>query len=259
MRPKKSLGQNFLNSSTVVSRIITAGRIMSGETVIEIGPGKGVLTKALLSVGARVIAIEKDDRLVPVLREMFAEDIARESLTLIHGDIVDLLDSTIPGTTESYKVVANIPYYITGLILRGFLERAHKPSAMILMLQHEVAQRIVARDGKESILSLSVKAYGVPRIVCKVPSRYFSPPPRVDSAVLAIEGIKGDMFENRAHEERFFEIIKLAFAQKRKKISGTLRARWGSETISRLSTCGLDPHARPEDILLESWVALARA
>ncbi len=206
MRAKKSLGQNFLNSKTVAREIVSSAELSATDTVLEIGPGKGFLTEGLLASGARVIAVEKDDRMIPLLSEKFAEEIKNEKFTLIHGDIVEIMEgvSSYKLPTKNYKLVANIPYYLTGYILRAFLEAKVKPERMILMLQKEVADRIVARDKKESILSIAIKAYGTPRIVKRVPARYFTPAPKVDSAVLAITNISNKNFSDSAAEKRFF-------------------------------------------------------
>ncbi len=346
MRAKKSLGQNFLNSKTVANEIVRAGELVSTDTVLEIGPGKGFLTEGLLASGAHIIAVEKDDRMIPLLSEKFATEIAEKRFTLIHGDIVELLekgtlmvtphapqmrgvdsgfsetymkldcehmeqsrdgrsegDRVVPtglfsrkepvggeenpqtsatkqrpkslerlairdGSTPvvvgmreelplHYKLVANIPYYITGYILRAFLEANQKPERMILMLQKEVADRIVARDKKESILSIATKAYGTPRIVKKVPARYFTPAPNVDSAVLAITNISNKNFPGVAFEKRFFEIMKTGFAHKRKQLAGNLKELFGNQTLALLEQAGISPHARAEDISLDQWLALS--
>src|SRR3989344_4765121 len=160
MRTKKSLGQHFLKDTAVIDDIILAGNIEREDIILEIGPGEGVLTRALLLTGAHVISVEKDDRLIPELQKKFGKEIATKQLELIHADILDLELPHIAKTR--YKVVANIPYYITGQILRRFLESDREPQSMTLLVQKEVAERIIARDGKESLLSLSVKIYGEP-------------------------------------------------------------------------------------------------
>lgn len=258
MRAKKSLGQNFLNSHAVARDIVAAAMLTSGDTVLEIGPGKGFLTEGLLASGAHVIAVEKDDRMIPLLAEKFAEAITGHRFTLIHGDIVELLEKNTLEIPPHYKLVANIPYYITGFLLRAFLERDNKPERMILMVQKEVADRIVARDKKESILSIAVKAYGTPRLVKRVPARYFTPAPNVDSAVIAVENISGKNFENKTHEKHFFEIMKAGFAHKRKQLAGNLRELFGDRTLTNLEEAGISPTARGEDISLTQWLNLTR-
>lgn len=261
MRAKKSLGQNFLNSKAVARDIVRAAELSPADTVLEIGPGKGFLTAELLASGTRVVVVEKDDRMIPLLKEKFANEITERRFMLVHGDILGLEVQSPVGWRShlhpGYKVVANIPYYITGQILRMFLEADEKPERMILMLQKEVAERIVARDGKESILSLSVKAYGTPRIVKKVPARYFTPAPKVDSAVLAIGNLSGKHFKDRASEERFFEIIKAGFAHKRKRLASNLKELFGDKTESLLAQAGIASNARAEDAALDQWLMLA--
>lgn len=259
MRAKKSLGQNFLNSKAVARDIVRAAELALGDTVLEIGPGKGFLTAELLTSGARVIAVEKDDRMTPLLEERFADKMKEGSLVLVHADIETFDLATYKLKAGNYKIVANIPYYLTGYIVRAFLEADQKPERMILMLQKEVAERIVARDKKESILSLSVKAYGTPRIIKKVPARYFTPAPKVDSAVLAIENISGKHFKDRASEERFFEIVKAGFAHKRKQVAGNLKELLGDKTETFFAQAGIAANARAEDVALEQWLALAFA
>ncbi|MEK7129077.1 MAG: 16S rRNA (adenine(1518)-N(6)/adenine(1519)-N(6))-dimethyltransferase RsmA, partial [Patescibacteria group bacterium] len=207
MKAKKSLGQNFLTSLAVVGDIVRAAKVTGGDVVVEVGPGKGILTAALLKYARRVIAVEKDDRLIPYLEEKFKEEIKNKNLTLIHGDILKLKIESLKLKTGSYKVVANIPYYITGQLLRFFLEHKNKPSSITILVQKEVGQRIVARDGKESILSISVKLFGEPRYVRKVSASVFSPKPKVDSAILNIENIRPP-FKTKAEEGRFFKILK---------------------------------------------------
>ena len=186
MEPKKSLGQNFLRSKVVVDGIVSASLLEQKDLCLEIGPGEGVLTEALLKKGVKVIAVEKDDRLIPVLEEKFKNEISDYNLKIIHGDILELDIEKIIGKSK-YKLVANIPYYITGQIIRRFLESQKQPVSITLLVQKEVAERIVSKDKKESLLSLSVKAYGEPKYVHKVSKGAFHPQPKVDSAVIFIE------------------------------------------------------------------------
>ncbi|NOY35933.1 MAG: ribosomal RNA small subunit methyltransferase A, partial [bacterium] len=186
MRPKKSLGQNFLASEAIAEEIAEAGGVGRNDTVLEAGPGKGILTGILLKKAGRVIAVEKDRQLVYFLRKKFAD---QENLEIVYGDILKFNPENYKLKTENYKIIANIPYYITSFFLRKFLESDSQPSKMVLMVQKEVAERIVGLPGKrkkESILSISVKAYGDPKIIKIVPAGCFSPAPKVDSAVLLI-------------------------------------------------------------------------
>jgi len=261
---KKSLGQNFLKSKEAVRDIVSAADIQLGDTILEIGPGKGVLTEALLAKlteGGRLIAIEKDDRMIPLLRETFAGSLASGTLILIHGDILEMTAEKLAecGLREGqYKIIANIPYYITGQLLRMFLESSFQPNKMVLMLQKEVAQRIVARDGKESILSISVKAYGTPKYIAKVPAKYFSPEPAVDSAILLIDNISKQFFKKyQLTEAAFFETVKRGFSHKRKILASNLEIPSGRRT-EILSTLGVEEKVRAEEISVEQWAALTK-
>jgi len=251
---KKSLGQNFLNSKAVARDIVRAAELLPNETVLEIGPGKGFLTSELLASGARVIAVEKDDRMIPILSEKFAEEVIKKQLILIHGDIMEKLERGLLGLPQTYKLVANIPYYLTGQIIRTFLESKSKPERTILMVQKEVATRIVARDKKESILSIAVKAYGTPKLIKKVPARYFTPAPKVDSAILAIENISGKNFPDTATEKLFFEIVRAGFAHKRKILAGNLKELLKETAPQILKNVGIPENTRAEDLTLKHWL-----
>ncbi len=255
---KKSLGQHFLNSPHVLSQIIDAGEIKSGENVLEIGPGTGVLTKALLDAGANVIAIEKDSRAMDLLNEKFNKEVVDNRLKIINGDILEENANFVPQKT--YKIIANIPYYITGAILEKFLESENKPQKMVLLVQKEVADRILAKDGKESILSISVKAFGTPKIIAKVPKGAFLPPPTVDSAILAIENINNSNFvESSLEISRFFEIIRAGFAHKRKFLIRNLEVVTDEDKLKNIwSKLKLDEKIRAEDINCDKWILIAK-
>lgn len=249
--------------------MVLAGEVRAGELVVEVGPGKGILTNALLEAGARVIALEKDDRLIGYLEEKFAEEIENGKLRVIHDDALKFTapDDKLPVT--SYKIVANIPYYITGALIRKFLTEKHQPSQIALLVQKEVAERIAARDGKESILSISVKAYGKPKVVKIVKAGNFSPVPKVDSAILAIKNISREIFEGQRGsegEQKFFELVKLGFAQKRKLLSsnlstsleGEIERGWDKNKISEaFEKCAITNKTRAENLTLEQWVCLS--
>lgn len=247
------LGQHFLNAPWVARDLVKSVGVREGEWIVEVGPGKGALTKELLAQGAKVFAIEKDTELIPILRETFSKEIARGQLDVREGDIRDRMPADFG--LAAYAVAANIPYYITGEIIRLFLSSPRQPRAMALLIQKEVAERILARDGKESILSLSVKAYGRPSIIAKVPATCFNPPPRVDSAILLIENISRDFFDSIS-EEDFFKVVKAGFASKRKMLAGNLKGVFG-DPAEILSECTIDPKARAEDLQLTQWQLLA--
>jgi 16S rRNA (adenine1518-N6/adenine1519-N6)-dimethyltransferase len=244
MYKKKSLGQHFLHNPHYLGLVADAARIQKGECVLEIGPGDGALTKVLLERGARVVALEKDARLVPLLKEKFPG----KEFEAIEGDALEY-----EPLFKNYKVVGNIPYYITGALIRKFLSGARKPSQLVFLLQKEVAERI-ARAKKESILSLSVKAYGTVRYVTSVPRGAFAPPPAVDSAILSVENISRDNFSDDEHERKFFELVKKGFSSKRK----LLRSNLGLAPEA-LEAAGIAQNARAEDVPLEKWLLLSTA
>lgn len=253
---KKSLGQHFLTSEKIVDDIVEASEIDNHDTILEIGPGKGVLTAALLKKAGHVVAIEKDRELIPFLKKKFSEQIADERLTLIEGDIMLLhLPDVIH---ENFKVVANIPYYITGALLRMLLEIDNQPESITFLVQKEVAHRIVARDGKESILSMSVKAYGTPKYVEKVPARYFKPEPNIDSAILVVKGISKKNFID-VSEDQYFETVKTGFAHKRKLLINNLETLHPKRVLERkFRSCEVSLDARAEDVSLQKWLCLSR-
>ena len=260
MKAKKSLGQNFLNSKTVAHDVVTAAKVNEKDTVLEIGPGTGFLTRQILNFAGKVYAVEKDSDLIPQLKTEFASDVESKKMEIIEGDILE--EETLKKIrvkNGEYKLVANIPYYITGQILRTFLSGEKKPSSITLMLQKEVASRIVAHDGKESLLSLSVKVYGTPKYIKKVPARYFSPKPKIDSAILHIENISKKNFKSEKEEALFFEIIKAGFAHKRKFLTRNLETLFNKEKIEKLfQTCEISAKARAENVPLEKWLSLTK-
>ena len=261
---KKSLGQHFLNSKHVLDQIVIAGNIQKNQNILEIGPGTGVLTGELIKAGAIVTAVEKDDRAYELLKEKFSNEIAGGALRLIHGDILEEFSIF----NFQYSIVANIPYYITGAILEKFLEHSPRPDKMVLLVQKEVADRIVARPeqsthkSKESILSISVKAFGSPKIIAKVPPGAFTPPPTVDSAILSIENISDKNFTEqlaKRHDaiELFFKIVKAGFAHKRKILKNNLESVLPKETIDSLwNRLNLDSKVRAEDLSTNDWIKI---
>ena len=249
-RAKKSLGQNFLMHARIAERIADVARITPGSTVFEIGPGTGMLTRPLLERAGKVIAIEADGELFEKLQTDFANEIASGKLELIHGDIRTYPLSTTTALNSGYQVVANIPYYLTGEIFRMFLESENQPSSMTFLVQKEVAERI-ARSGKESILSLSVKAYGTPKYEFTVPRGAFKPAPNVDSAVLTIRDISRKNFSSREEEQQFFKLIHAGFAHKRKFVRKNLLE-------VGLPSGDIPEKARAEDLKLSDWLALVR-
>ena len=278
MKAKKSLGQNFLINPKIAERIAFEADISKKDTVLEIGPGTGNLTKYLLTRAKRVIAVEKDDNLIKELTKKFKKEIEEKKLVLINDDIlkfnIQKIDCKFFG---NYKIIANIPYNITGAILKKFLSEKNKPESMTLMIQKEVAERIMARDGKESLLSISVKAYGEPKILFKVSRGNFYPSPKVDSAVITIKNISRKLFVEALQtvqsrtlhslhgslygvydlslekfEEKFWEIVRAGFAHKRKKLSSNLKNFISSTLRQDLE------NKRAEELTLKDWIDLAK-
>tara|TARA_Y100000310_G_scaffold169509_4_gene169667 strand:+ start:724 stop:1506 length:783 start_codon:yes stop_codon:yes gene_type:complete len=255
MKAKKSLGQNFLTSQSVVDKIITTAFFDSKDIILEIGTGKGILTKNLLEKSRKVISVEKDDKLIPFLKEKFRDEIKNGKLILVHGDILTFNFRLYE--LSDFKIVANIPYYITGEFLRKMLSSDIQPNSMVLLLQKEVAERI-ARSKKESILSISVKVYGEPKYIQTVKKGSFSPAPKVDSAILSIENISKKFFDE-VNEEHFFKIMKLGFAHKRKLLISNLSALAGKEKLKKaFIEIGINEKARAEDLSISQWKKLLR-
>lgn len=252
MRAKQQLGQNFLMHQKTADRIAASADFPQGAHVLEIGPGTGMLTRALLHEGARVTAIETDAELIPLLEETFAKEVKKAQLTIIDGDIRTFDLETLP---HPYFCVANIPYYITGEILRLLLSAKRKPVSITFLVQKEVAVRI-ARSEKESLLSLSVKIYGQPKYLFTVPRGAFRPAPQVDSAVLHIADI-GTPFKTQKEEEFFFKLIHAGFGHKRKKLLKNLEVVATPKQLSRaFETCSLDKDVRAEVLSLTDWTLL---
>jgi 16S rRNA (adenine1518-N6/adenine1519-N6)-dimethyltransferase len=253
MFAKKSLGQNFLMHRQTAERIVDAAGVTSNDTVLEIGPGTGMLTRALLAKAARVIAIEADFELIPKLEAEFATEIENGRFELISSDARSFEPEQIK---ESYILVANIPYYITGELIRKFLTASHKPSSLTFLVQKEVAVRI-ARSKKESLLSLSVKAFGTPIYRFTVPKGAFYPAPSIDSAVLSITDIKSP-FTSDVVEAQFFDVLHAGFAHKRKQLAKNLEEVFTKESVElALKEVKLQRTIRAEDVSLSSWITIA--
>jgi len=259
-KAKKSLGQNFLKSEPALNMMCIASELSLSDTVLEIGLGKGALTKKLLEKAGCVIAVEKDFELISILQEKFLLEIKNKKLILVEEDILDFKIENYK--LEGYKIIANIPYNITGAILKKFLSSERKPSSMTLLVQKEVAERIVARDNKESILSLSVKAYGHPSYIMKVHKRFFSPSPKVDSAIITIKNISTNNFKTKTDEELFFKIIKASFAHKRKVLKRNLLSldcsgRQLPNIIEEIwEKLQLNQNIRAENVPFETWLKM---
>ncbi len=251
----KHLGQHLLNSKNTVEKIVETSLLDTNKNdfVLEIGPGKGILTEKLLEKYKIVICIEKDKKFFDYLENKFKDEILKKRMFLFLSDIRDFDFDNIKiskkFSSSFYRVIANIPYYITGNIIKTFLCLKHKPTSMTLLVQKEVAERI-AKNKKESILSLSVKFFSTPMYIKTVKRNLFVPQPKVDSAILFIKNIKDQKKET---EKKFFQIIKKAFSSKRKKVSSLL----DKESCNKLVLLGESKDKRAEDIKLSIWRALA--
>lgn len=252
---KKSLGQHFLNSDVVPKAMCDAANLQLSDVVVEIGPGTGALTKEILARGVKVIAVETDERAIASLEENFAEAIARQQLTIVNADARKLDIASLGVENGQYKVVANIPYYISGLLFRTFLDSNCQPTDLVFLVQKELAERI-ARDPKESLLSLSVKVFGTPKYVKTVKRGHFTPQPKVDSAIVAVHDISNEYFKN-LKKDLFFNAIKAGFSSKRKQLAPNLKSLYPIElTKEVLEKMDVSPQVRAEDLTLSQWYEL---
>ncbi|KKQ80375.1 MAG: Ribosomal RNA small subunit methyltransferase A [Parcubacteria group bacterium GW2011_GWC2_38_7] len=254
LKPKKYLGQNFLTDKNILQKIIQVADIKKTDYVLEVGPGKGVLTAELCSRARKVLAVEKDKDLIQGL-----EDLHLPNLELLSADIMKVADSTIQEffKGKEYRVIANLPYNITSQFLQAFLERDYAPTSMLLMLQKEVAQRICSKTGEHSVLSLSVQFFAEPKIQFFIKKNSFFPRPKVESAIIAITNIRKNKF--KIDSEKFFEIVKLGFGQKRKQLKNNLKKFGEAEVQKCLVKMGYSANARAEELTLEDWVLMAQS
>ena len=255
--PKRSLGQNFLIDAGYLDKIVAAAELAPSDTVLEIGPGLGTLTERLAAQAGSVVAVELDDRLIELLRGRFA---AQPSVRIVHGDILELAPGSLVGD-EGYKVVANLPYYITSAVLRHVLEAEPRPALAVVMVQKEVAERICAQPGNLSLLAVSVQFYAAPRVVLRVPAGAFYPRPQVDSAVLRLD-VYAQPPVSDVSPARFFEVARAGFGQKRKQLANRLSAGLSlpkATVLAALADAGIDPARRAETMALDEWRRLVLA
>jgi 16S rRNA (adenine1518-N6/adenine1519-N6)-dimethyltransferase len=258
--PKKGYGQNFLIQPGVLSAIVEAAQLDSTDQVLEVGPGLGVLTKALAKQAGRVVAVELDPKLVTLLREQVVPK--APNVELLQEDILELDIGRImtEGYPACYKVVANLPYNITSAALRHLLESDPPPERLVVMVQKEVAQRIVAEPGEMSILAVSVQFYGKPEIVSYVSAGSFYPRPKVDSAILRIDTLsRPDLTDQEI--EQFFRLVRAGFAQRRKQLHNTLAANLSQssdQVKSLLRNAGIDPRRRAQTLSVREWIQLSQ-
>lgn len=266
IQPKKSLGQNFLVDQRALERIVETAELGPDDVVLEIGPGLGTLTRCLAEKAGKVVAVELDPHLVEALRQILAD---YHNVEIVAGDILQLdpaeliKDSGRPGdlaTLLPYKVVANLPYYITSAVLRHLLTAKVKPKLLVVTVQWEVAQRITAGPGEMSLLAVSVQFYGRPRIVARIKAGAFYPSPQVDSAVVRI-----DLYDHPPVEvedvDSFFEVVRAGFAHRRKQLRNTLSAELAlspSQVEQALTRADVNPRRRAQTLSLEEWARVWR-
>ena len=296
IQPKKGLGQNFLTDQRALERIVEAAELTPEDIVLEIGPGLGTLTRLLAERAGRVVAVELDQRLVEVLRRTAIVKADLPNIEIIHGDILEMNPADLLGRhmgsqslaadcvrpsvasrrqaagspdpagenyyalSLQYKVVANLPYYITSAILRHLLTAEVRPKLMVVTVQLEVARRIIAQPGDMSLLAVSVQFYGQPRIVTRIKAGAFYPSPQVDSAVIRIDLDHHPIVEVD-DADSFFEIVRAGFAQRRKQLRNALSAELAlpaSEVAQALSRAGVNPKRRAQTLSIEEWVRVWR-
>ena len=254
----KSLGQNWLVDESALAHIAAVAQLVPQDTVLEIGPGLGSLTRHLARAAGRVIAVELDAALIPALHHSLAD---YANVTLVQGDILHTDLGELIGPDSSYKVVANLPYYITSAVIRHLLEAQARPSLIVLTVQLEVAQRITAAPGKLSLLAVSVQFYGRPTLVTHIKAGSFYPVPKVDSAVVRIEPYRHPAVDVVDRDE-FFAVVKAGFSQKRKQLHNALAAGLAqpqADIAAALERAGVDGRRRAETLALDEWASLANA
>ncbi|AHB13112.1 16S rRNA (adenine(1518)-N(6)/adenine(1519)-N(6))-dimethyltransferase RsmA [Dehalococcoides mccartyi] len=255
LKARKGLGQHFLISQGVLNKILLAADLKPTDTVIEVGPGLGVLTEELLERAGQVIAVELDDKLVNALTEKFK---AYPNFKIIHSDILKISPEEILGQNIPYKLVANLPYYITSAVLRQFLEAEIKPELMVVMVQKEVAKNMVAKTGDMGLLTLSVRFYGNPALVATVPAGAFYPPPEVDSAIVKVVIPQTTIMDGVSAVD-FFKLARAGFGTRRKTLLNALAQGLGiskQDILLLLERSGIDSARRAETLSMEEWKGL---
>ncbi len=253
---KKSLGQNFLVDQQALDAIVKAADLSEKDHVIEVGPGTGFLTEQLIQEAGKVMSIELDRDMVEILKEQFS---MTENLKIVHEDVLDfpILNSQFP---NGYKVVANIPYYITSPVIKHFIRSQCRPSVMVLLVQKEVAQKICSLKGR-SFITMETHVYGKPEYIATVPANSFFPAPKVDSAILKINVYPEPLVPD-AELKNFLRIVKFGYSQKRKKLTNALGAglhKKPAEMIPFLEKAGIDSGVRAEALEIEDWKRLVEA
>jgi 16S rRNA (adenine1518-N6/adenine1519-N6)-dimethyltransferase len=261
IRPRKGLGQHFLASSEPLQAIVEAADLGPDDVVLEVGPGLGVLTHALSHGAGQVIAVEID----PTMRKVLADQLGhRENLRVVDADILRADPSELlglppeaEGRIKGYKVVANLPYQITSAALRHLLDAKVRPEKLVVMVQKEVADRILADDGKQSILAVALRYYAQPSRVVEVPRDCFHPPPRVDSSVVMLDLMERPAVDVEA--QRFFKVVRAGFSLKRKQLKNSLANGMqieAAQAVAVLEAADIDPRRRAETLSLDEWAAI---
>ncbi len=251
--PTKAKGQNFLIDKNVLNKIIKAADLKKDDVVLEIGPGLGILTFELAKKVKKVYAVELDKKLIEVLETLF---LSYKNIKVIEGDILKLNFKDLDLKDNKYKIVANLPYNITSVVLRKFLENKPRAKEIVVMVQKEVAQRIVAKPGQMSLLSVSVQFYSQPEIVDFVSRNCFWPVPGVDSAILRIKEIRKN---NKVDEKKFFQVVRVGFSSRRKQLQNNLAAgfRLPNEAVKQtLKELKIKENARAQELNIEQWIKL---
>jgi len=257
LSPRKALGQHFLTSRTALSCILSAAEIVPAIPVIEIGPGLGILTTGLAQLGARVHAIELDEEMALALDRLFGSN---QNVSIVQADARHIEIDEIVSSDEEYIVVANLPYYAARFIIRRFLESHHPPKRMVVTVQREVAQEMIGRSGRLSLLSISIQFYARARMVTLIPPGAFYPSPKVTSGVIRLD-VKPDPFLSRAHREAFFTLVRAGFNSPRKQLRGAVSHaldRPPDSVAALLKEGGVDATRRAETLSIEEWVQLYR-
>jgi len=256
-RAKKSLGQNFLVDRRVRTKIVEAADISPTDTILEVGPGRGFLTKALAQRTGRLVAVELDGALIPSLREKFIDC---PNVEIVEGDARTVDIGSLVGTATEYKVVANLPYYAATPIVRRFLEATHKPTTLVVMVQKEVGLEMAAGPGKMGILSVATQVYGSPRIVTSVPPKAFRPSPNVTSAVVRIDTYAEPAVKFEG-PEKFFTLVRAGFSAPRKQIHNSLKNGLGIESkeiMALLENAKISATCRAQTLSIKEWGNLYR-
>ena len=255
VRPNKRLGQNFLLQAGALRKVVDAASLSGNEAVLEIGAGAGSLTLMLARNAARVVAVELDERLRPLLAEALRP---YPNVRLVFGDILRQNIAELMGNAP-YAVVANIPYYITSAVIRHVLTAERRPERLVLTVQREVAQRITAEPPRMNLLALSVQVFGEPKVVARLPAGAFFPPPKVDSAVVRVD-VFPEPLVPAEQLDSFFRLANAGFSQRRKQLRNSLAAGLGmkpAQAAELLSAAGIDPSRRAESLSIENWRTLA--